>query len=697
MDRSPLERPVQFLKGIGPKRAELLGRLGVETVGELLDLHPRAWEDRRETPPDRPAGEGPVVVRGRVSGVREVRAGMNLLLFIADVRAAGGEPIEALWFKRRSHRYDVFSTLKREVAAGADLWLIGRTEPGLLRSRKLQVDEVYRQDDPRAALHVNRLTPLYPLTEGLSQRFLREAQAQALEAAGASLRESLPRRLLLKRGLLALPQALPALHFPRSAAELEEARRRLAYEELLLLELAWTDKRATTKALRKGFGYEVKRTLLTPLRERLGFEFTRAQKRVINEIFEDLRSPAPMTRLLQGDVGSGKTVVALTALLLAVENGAQGAFMAPTEILAEQHLWTFSKFLEGLPVRLALLSSRVKAAERRKVLERVQAGEVDIVIGTHALLEGDVLFPKLRLAVIDEQHRFGVRQRMTLRTKGPLMDLLLMTATPIPRTLSLALYGDLDVSTIDEMPPGRRYPSTSHLPEEDAFRMVREEAAAGRQAYVVYPIIQESSRLDLKAAMAEYERIRAKVFPDLRVALVHGRMPPKKKGDVMEAFARGEWDVLVATPVIEVGVDVPNATVMVVQNAERFGLSSLHQLRGRIGRGVERSHCFLVAQPATPQARRRIATLCETSDGFRISEEDLKLRGPGDALGVEQHGDIVLRTADLQRDADLLADARLDAEELLREDPKLAAQEQQGLRRLLRQRYAKKLESIDLA
>jgi ATP-dependent DNA helicase RecG len=700
MPETCLDRPVQYLKGIGPKRAQLLERLGVATLGDLLNHLPRAWENRRETPFEQQTGQGsgPVVVRGRVAHVREVRAGMNLCLFIAALKSPGSpEDIEALWFKRRSHRYDVFATLKKEIVAGADLWIVGRAEPGLLRSRKIHVEEYYLLQDPKASLHVDRLTPLYPLTEGLTQKTLREAVAGALDAAASELREPLPLSLLAKRRLLALPQALPAVHFPRSEAELEESRRRLAYEELLLLELAWTFKRKQTKALLKHYGYEIKRTLLSPLRRQLGFEFTGAQKRVINEIFDDMRSPNPMTRLLQGDVGSGKTVVALAALLLAVENGFQGAFMAPTEILAEQHLWTFSQFLKGLPVRMALLSSRIAAKERRRALERIRAGEADIVIGTHALLEGDVLFKNLRLAVIDEQHRFGVRQRTTLRRKGPPMDLLLMTATPIPRTLSLALYGDLDVSTIDEMPPGRRYPTTTHVPESEAFEAARCEAAAGRQVYIVYPIIEESAKLDLKAALLEHERIKNKVFPELRVALVHGRMPPKKKVGVMEEFAKGRWDVLVATPVIEVGVDIPNATVMIVQNADRFGLASLHQLRGRIGRGVAQSRCFLVAEPTTAQARHRIATLCETSDGFRISEEDLKLRGPGEILGVEQHGDISLVSADLFRDADLLAAAREDAEELLRGDPRLLAPEHRPLNEMLFRRYQKNLKAIDLA
>ncbi|TPW21403.1 MAG: ATP-dependent DNA helicase RecG, partial [Elusimicrobia bacterium] len=506
-----------------------------------------------------------------------------------------------------------------------------------------------------------------------------------------------PPALLARRELLARPQALTAVHRPRSPAELEQGRRRLAYDELLLLGLAWSLKHRQVRQNAKGFGYEVKRSLLTPFKAGLGFELTRAQKRVINELFEDMRLPSPMTRLLQGDVGSGKTVVALAALLLAVENGRQGAFLAPTEILADQHYWTFKRFLAGLPVRFELLTSGVPKARRERIRRQLEAGELDLVVGTHALLEGGVKFKNLALAVIDEQHRFGVRQRTTLRQKGAALDLLLMTATPIPRTLALALYGDLDVSTLDEMPPGRASVHTEHALEERALEAVRRAAAAGRQAYVVYPIINESARLDLKAAVAEYERLKTGAFAGLKTALVHGRMPSAKKVAAMEDFAAGHTDVLVATPVVEVGVDVANASVMVIQNADRFGLAGLHQLRGRIGRGAHPGQCFLVSEPRTDTARRRLQVVCETTDGFRIGEEDLKLRGPGEALGTAQHGELGFEAADLAKDADLLDAARSDAEALINEDPDLVKPENSGLRGRLVARYRDRWQSIDLA
>ena len=692
-----LEQPIQFLKGVGPRRAALFERLGIRTVEDLVHHYPREWQDRHETADLRlPTATGLVVLRGRVLRASGRQAGPRLAFYKATLATSHGK-VECVWFKHLSRRFDVFSALKAEVKEGADLWVVGRADPDLTGIREIRVDEHYPLTDERWRTHVGRLTPVYALTEGLTQRFVRELTYAAVEAHGEHATDSVPAELMAKRKLLAAPQALRGLHFPRSEAELEASRARLAYEELLLLELAWILKRRQTRGVIKGYNYEIKRSLLTPFRAALGFELTHAQKRVINEIFDDLKKPYPMTRLLQGDVGSGKTVVALSALLLAVENGGQGALMAPTEILADQHRLTLDRILKNLPVRVASLTSRVPKKEREKILEKIAKGEIDIVIGTHAVLEEDVRFKNLKIAVIDEQHRFGVRQRTTLRQKGALIDLLVMTATPIPRTLALALYGDLEVSTIDELPPGRTPIKTSLTPESEAFAAIRKEVAQGRQAYVVYPIIEESAGLDLRSAKAEYERLRTEVFPDLKVALIHGAMPSKAKNQVMDEFSRGDWQVLVATPVIEVGIDVPNAAVMVIQNADRFGLASLHQLRGRIGRGAQESACFLVADPKTPEAAHRLQTMTATADGFRIGEEDLKLRGPGELLGTAQSGELSLQVADLFKDAELLAFARADADETLSADPKLLLPAHAPLRRRLLSLYQTRWNWIDLA
>ncbi|MBI3289112.1 MAG: ATP-dependent DNA helicase RecG [Elusimicrobia bacterium] len=697
MIEEPLRRPIQYLKGVGPHRSLLFEHLGVKTVGDLLNHYPRLWQDRHETQDLRlPTASGLVVLRGRVLRSSTHGAGPRLAIHKALLATAHGK-VECVWFKHLSRRYDAFATLKNDTADGADIWVIGRAEPDLTGVREIRVEEHYPLADERWRMHAGRLTPVYALTQGLTQRFVREAAHTAIELAADTAKDIVPTELLAKRKLLAAPQALRGIHFPRSEAELEAARARLAYEELLLLELAWILKRRQTRGLAKRFSYEIKRTLLTPFRRGLGFELTHAQKRVINEIFDDMRQPYPMTRLLQGDVGSGKTVVALSALLLAVENGGQAALMAPTEILADQHRATLDRFLAGLPVRVASLTSRVPKVERAKILSKIRAGDVDIVVGTHALLEGDVNFPRLRLAVIDEQHRFGVRQRTTLRQKGNLIDLLVMTATPIPRTLALSLYGDLEASTIDEMPPGRTPIKTFLSPEAEAFAAISREVAAGRQAYVVYPIIEESARTDLQSAKAEFERLKTAVFPGLKVALIHGALPGKAKSKVMKEFASGQYQVLVATPVIEVGIDVPNATVMVIQNADRFGLASLHQLRGRIGRGAAESYCHLVADPRTPHARSRLDVMTATADGFRIGEEDLKLRGPGELLGTAQHGELALAVADLFKDAEWLACARVDADELFKGDPKLLAPGHRLLRARLISLYQSRWNWIDLA
>ncbi len=668
----------------------------MKTLGELLTHYPRAWQDRHETSSLNIPSDGHVILRGRVLSASWHSAGPTLGIYQAMIAAAHGA-VECLWFKHLSRSYDAFSSLKTEVAKGADLWIIGRAEPDLLGIHKIRVDEHFPLSDERWHMHAGRITPIYALTEGLSQRFMRETVHKAIQLSTDAVLDTIPAELIAKRELLAASQAMRGIHFPCSNAELEAARARLAYEELLLLEIAWILKRRQTRGLLKKFSYEVKRTLLTPFRKKAGFEFTPAQKRVINEIFDDMRQPYPMTRLLQGDVGSGKTVVALSAMLLAAENGGQSVLMAPTEILADQHRATLDRFLKDLPVKVASLTSRVPQKIRKNILMAVRAGEIDIVVGTHALLEDEVFFPKLRLAVIDEQHRFGVRQRTTLRQKGSLIDLLVMTATPIPRTLALSLYGDLDASTIDTMPPGRPPIKTVLSSETDAFSVIRREIAAGRQAYVVYPLIEASARLDLQSAKSEFERLKTSIFPDLKISLIHGAMTGKAKSAVMKEFVGGISQILVATQVIEVGIDVPNATVMVIQNADRFGLASLHQLRGRIGRGSAASCCHLVADPHTEHARARLNIMTATSDGFRIGEEDLKLRGPGELLGTAQSGDISLAVADMFKDEKLLGFARADADELLAGDPELQAPGHRAIGERLIALYQNRWNWIDLA
>ena len=686
---------IRYIKGIGPARAALFERIGVSTVEDLLRYYPRDWEDRRIS--DKiPAGDNTVaVLKVKIGETSFQERRGRLGIFKAAVTDQNGRRHTAVWFKHMGFSYDPFAGLKKTVVPGSEFIIVARADADIFgNTGELRVEEHYAPGSPEADIHTGRITPVYPLTEGLSAKFVRQAVFNTLQKYSLE-NETLPAALLQKRGLPSLAGAIKGMHFPENEEALALARKRLAYEEFFTLACAWAIKRSQTRARAKPQKYEIKKTLLTPFREHLGFEFTAAQKRVINEIFTDLQAAQPMTRLLQGDVGSGKTVVALSALLLAAENGYQGVFMAPTEILAEQHFLTMKKFLGGLPIRYELLTSATTKAARKKILAGAADGSISILVGTHALLEDSVVFSKLRLAVIDEQHRFGVKQRAALRHKSDCADLLVMTATPIPRTLALALYGDLDISVIDTLPPGRMPIQTMRLSEGEAFEKVREQLRQGRQAYIVHPVIDESKLPELKAVTAEYEELAKAVFPEFKLAMLHGRMKAAEKAAVMDAFSKGEVAALVATPVIEVGIDVKNASVMLVRNAERFGLASLHQLRGRVGRGAAQSYCLLSTASGSPDALSRIDTICSTSDGFKIGEADMSLRGSGEFLGERQHGDSDFLAADLVRDKPLLAEALADRDELFKSDPQLCAPENKAFKKRLAELYSRRWHMID--
>ncbi len=676
-----LDAPVQFLKGVGERRAELLGRLGIRTAGDLLRHLPFRYLDATQiTPLARARGAAvgaEITVVGRVISTGVIPTHRGLRVFQAVLQDASGL-IECGWPGR--------PFLERSITRGQLLLATGPVRH--FHGKQLQPREWIvlggEDEEPRG-----QVLPVYRVTEGLTVRQVRALLDRHLDGLLAGVVEELPAAWRAAADVVPLPDALRAVHRPETVAAAEAGRRRLAFEELMLFQLVLARARWLAKRSRAGIRFTVRRDLTTALRQHLPFELTAAQRRCIKEIVADQTAPVRMHRLLQGDVGSGKTVVALFAMLLAVENGFQAALMAPTELLAEQHAATLTRLLEPLGVRPELLLGRLPAAEKAAVRARLETGAARLVVGTHALIQGDVAFHRLGLAVIDEQHRFGVEQRALLAEKnqaaGP--DVLLLSATPIPRTLALALYGDLDVSRLDEMPPGRKPVRTAIRGDRarvGVYDFVRREVAAGHQAYVVYPVIDETEKLDLKAATRMAAYLGREIFRGLEVGLVHGRLPADAREAAMRRFRAGEIPILVATSVIEVGIDVPNATIMLIEHPDRFGLAQLHQLRGRIGRGAAASHCILMLEDGArnPAAQERLRRFAATQDGFAIAELDLAERGHGELVGARQAGAVELRYADWSKDGDLLALAHRLARDVIAADPALSAP---GLRPVVRQ------------
>jgi ATP-dependent DNA helicase RecG len=691
----PLATPLQFVKGIGPQRAKLLGNLGLRTVEDALYYLPTRHEDRSQLTPLRSLKPNDVTtVSGIVRAVSPPPRGrprMPLSVLLGD----GTGFLTCVWFGQ--------GYLERLFRRGQRLIVHGKAQR--YRSGPLQMQvkdfEIVEDESGEGAaepgdetLHTGRLVPVYGLTRGLTARPMRRLMKRLVDGYVDGLEDPLPDALRARHHLEVLSVALRGGHFPKAEADYAAARRRLVYDEFLLLQLGLAIRRQR-QGRQPGLAMNPPGSLARRLLASLPFALTAAQERVWREIRLDMAEPYPMNRLLQGDVGSGKTIVAALAVLTAVESGYQAALMAPTEILAEQHLMTLGQLLSPLGVEVALLTNAVKGKAREQVRAGAADGSLACVVGTHALVQGDVGFRRLGLAVVDEQHRFGVNQRATLRRKGESPDVLVMTATPIPRTLALTLYGDLEVSVIDQLPPGRK-PVITKTRTESARRQIyaflREQVGQGRQIYVVYPLVEESEAIDLRAATEMADRLQREVFPDLTVGLLHGRVPFAEKDRVMREFKAGRLHILVSTTVIEVGIDVPNASVMLIEHAERFGLSQLHQLRGRVGRGPWRSYCILLSGAASEDARRRLEAMTATGDGFKIAEADLSLRGPGDFFGTRQSGLPEFRVADLLRDAAALEAARRDAVALIREDPNLLAPAHRALRGALLQRWRGKLD-----
>jgi ATP-dependent DNA helicase RecG len=672
-DADFLRTPLQFLKGVGPRRAADLERVGLHTVEDLLSRFPIRYEDRgrlQTIASLRPNQTTTIAGEILSSGIRPTRR-PGFKIFEMVVRDASGST-RAVWFNQPFLR-DIFQPHQRvilygpvEMRPGGGLQL-SNPQYEILRDRA-DADE----DGGEDTIHTGRVVPIYEKAGSVTPKLQRRIVFEVLQRLPAVLDDPLPAEI---RRRLSLPDRRGAFllaHFPDASATVEDlnlfrtpAQVRLIFEEFFLFQVGLVLKRRRLDAERKPRPAVVDDRVRDSARHILPFRLTGDQRQALKEIVADLQRPQPMNRLLQGDVGSGKTIVALMAAVVAMENDLQVAFMAPTEILAEQHYLNIRRLLERSRFRVGLLTGATSAAARREALAGLAAGDAHLVVGTHALVQDPVAFRALGLAIIDEQHRFGVLQRATLRSKGLNPDVLVMTATPIPRTLALTTYGDLDVSVIRELPPGRRPIRTVVKPEErrpEIYEFIRREIDQGRQAYVVYPLVEESEKVDLRAATAMADHLATDVFPQYRVALLHGRMKQDAKDRVMSAFARGEHQLLVATTVVEVGVDVANASVMLVEHAERFGLSQLHQLRGRVGRGPYQSACILLYQaPLTDQGRARLKALAETTDGFVIAEKDLELRGPGDFFGTRQSGMPTLRTGDLIRDQALMEQARREA------------------------------------
>jgi len=731
-----LDTSIQFVKGIGPKRAGVLAEQGIHTIRDLLYYFPFDY-----------------INLNRVRKIRDLRSEMDSgkwITVVGTLRSfdlVGRPPRQrlvatladesgsiSLIFFRSIHFF------KKSFAVGETLAISGKVTSFRNRPQIVHpsIDHVAGRTnagdddvDDGELLPANGIVPKYGSSEEmkgakLDVRGLRRIIKNVLEEYVDLVEEALPAGIRDRQQLIPITKALRGIHYPDSEEELRQARRRMKFDELFSMQLLLALRRASVKEELPGISFDIQSALARKLVDSLPFKLTKAQVKVVKEIAEDMKSPKPMNRLLQGDVGSGKTIVALIAMLIAIDNGYQAAFMAPTEILAEQHFRTLSHFLRDVPINIRLLIGGQRTKLRRDILEDVRRGSANIVVGTHALIQESVEYAKLGLVVIDEQHRFGVAQRVALKEKAadaekilPHPDVLVMTATPIPRTLSLTVYGDLDVSLIDELPSHRKSIKTSLESESDQASIhtfIRQQVGKGRQVYIVYPLVEESEKLDLKAATESYKILKEEVYTDMHVGLIHGRMSADEKESIMAEFKAGKIGILVATTVIEVGIDVPNASIMVIEHAERFGLSQLHQLRGRVGRGVEQSYCILVApdwitryikkKSASPtldgeeeerlKTVRRLKTMIDTTDGFKIAEIDLELRGPGEFFGTKQSGLPELQIANLVTDGDILLLARREALDIIEQDPYLRQSEHQSLRRYFAERWKDALALVQV-
>lgn len=683
---SVLNENIQYIKGVGPKKAEKMSKLGIKTIKDALYYFPRQFEDRsREKKIFQLEDSEKVTVKVRINNIVNLKAN-KLTITRFEVSDETGKA-SIIFFNK--------AYLRNTFRVGDIVRVFGAVKiEGNFKVEMHNCEIEYEKTEKNTGV----IVPVYSLTYGVSNKDVMGVIRNVFENSDVRIKEYLPKELISKYSMCDINFAIKSMHFPIRKEDLKVAMFRLIFEEFLFMQLGLFSIKGGNSTVR-GIEFE-HRSKLDEIEDSLPFRLTKAQKRALNEIIDDMKSPKVMNRLVQGDVGSGKTVVAQLALANAVLNGYQGAYMAPTEILAKQHYESFTEFFRDKDIKVEILTGSTRKKDGQEILERLSAGDIDILIGTHALIEDRVEFKKLGLVITDEQHRFGVRQRGKLTSKSENPDVMVMTATPIPRTLALILYGDLDISIIDELPPGRKTIETIAIEKNKRKKYymssVRSEIEKGRQAYIVCPLVEESEVLEVQSATEVYEELANEMFPDLRIGLLHGKMKAKEKDEIMEAFKNHELDILVSTTVIEVGVNVPNATLMIVENAERFGLSQLHQLRGRVGRGSEKSYCTLIYDSKTKVCKQRMDIMEETNDGFKISEKDLEIRGPGDFFGTRQHGLPELKVANLFKHMRILRMVQKEAREIYSKDPSLELKENQGIKYKIEEMFKSIGENISL-
>lgn len=677
-----LEKDVKYIKGVGPNRVKLLNKLGIYNLKDLITYYPRTYEDRSKPKNIIEAIDGEEVLleayaMGKVNEIRLRGKTMQKLIIKDETGVA-----TVTWFNQ--------SYLKNKFITGKKYLFYGKVNNSF---GKITMNSPVFDEEGKSS-NTGKIVPIYPLTYNLSQNTIRKIIENAIKEVEGNLNETLPEYIKNEYKLIEINDAIKSIHFPKDFRNFNMARNRLVFEELLTMQLALLQLKNKYITEDKGIAFS-KEIHMSDIINKLPFKLTKAQARVLEEIDNDMESDKSMNRLLQGDVGSGKTVIAMCSAYKAVKSGYQASIMAPTAILATQHLENFKKIFDELDIKCELLISSMTKKKKNELLERLANGEIDILIGTHALLEDNVKFKNLGLVVTDEQHRFGVKQRTKIVEKGQNPDVLVMTATPIPRTLALILYGDLDISIIDELPPNRKKIDTFAVTkgmEERVNNFIKEQIKTGRQAYIVCPLVEENEELDLKSVEKLYEKCRTETFPEYKVEYIHGKMKAKDKDEIMYKFKNKEIDILISTTVIEVGVDVPNANIMVIEDAQRFGLAQLHQLRGRVGRGEYKSYCILKYEGKGETVRKRMKVMCDTNDGFVISEKDLELRGSGDFFGTMQHGLPEFKIANLFEDMKILKVAQEVAIKIMNKDPKLENEENLKIREMIKDKFTKRIE-----